>query len=97
MEGTSKRSGQGIITRGGTWSGQARSFRGTGIFWSAGDFNGDGVIDVGDVVYAVNYLYGAGPAPEPVELGDANGDGSVNVGDVVFLINYLFGGGPAPF
>ena len=61
-----------------------------------GDANGDGVIDIGDVVYLINYLYKNGSAPVPLENGDANCDSSVDVGDVVYLINYLFKGGPEP-
>ncbi|MGB2990576.1 MAG: C25 family cysteine peptidase [Candidatus Zixiibacteriota bacterium] len=61
-----------------------------------GDCNDDGTIDVGDVVYLVNYLYKNGTAPDPVEAGDANGDETVDVGDVVYLINYLYKAGPTP-
>jgi hypothetical protein len=61
-----------------------------------GDCNGDEIVDVGDVVYLVNYLYKNGSAPDPVEAGDANGDEIVDVGDVVHLINYLYKSGPAP-
>lgn len=61
-----------------------------------GDVNGDGVVDVGDVVYLINYLFKSGPVPSPREAGDVNTDGNVDVGDVVYLINYLFKGGPAP-
>ena len=61
-----------------------------------GDVNGDGLIDVGDVVYLVDYLYKDGPAPNPEEIGDVNCDGVVNVGDVIHLVNYLYRGGPPP-
>jgi hypothetical protein len=61
-----------------------------------GDCTGDGVTDVGDVVFLINYLFKAGAAPNPLQIGDANCDGVDDVGDVVFLINYLFKGGPAP-
>ena len=61
-----------------------------------GDANGDETIDVGDVVYLVNYLYKGGTAPDPVEAGDANCDAAVNVGDVVFLVSYLYRNGPPP-
>ena len=61
-----------------------------------GDANGDGVIDVGDVVYLVNYLFKNGPAPIPLQAGDVTRDGVVAVGDVVYLINYLFKNGPPP-
>jgi hypothetical protein len=61
-----------------------------------GDCNSDGNVDVGDVVYLINYLYRSGPVPNPLLSGDANKDGGVDVGDVVYLINYLFRNGPSP-
>ena len=64
--------------------------------FKVGDVNGDLQVDVGDVIYLINYLYRGGPAPFPIEGGDYNGDGVVDVGDVVYLINYLFKGGPPP-
>jgi hypothetical protein len=64
--------------------------------FTCGDCNGDGTVDVGDVVYLVNYLYRSGSAPDPVEAGDVNSDQTVDVGDVVHLVNYLFKGGPPP-
>jgi len=67
-----------------------------GINWRHGDANEDGVIDIGDVVYLLEYLFKGGPAPDPLEAGDTNCDGLVNIGDVVYLINYLFKGGTAP-
>jgi bacillopeptidase F len=62
----------------------------------AGDGNGDGVVDLADVVYLINYLYRSGPAPDPLAAGDSNGDCIVEMGDLVYLINYLYDGGPAP-
>jgi hypothetical protein len=61
-----------------------------------GDANGDKLVNVGDVVYLVTFLYKDGPAPAPMKAGDANCDGEVDVGDVVYLVNYLYRGGPAP-
>jgi photosystem II stability/assembly factor-like uncharacterized protein len=61
-----------------------------------GDVSKDGLIDLGDVVYLVNYLYRSGPVPEPLQAGDANCDGMVELGDVIYLINYLFKGGLPP-
>ena len=77
-------------------SNQIRYFMVTGIHASLGDFNGDGCVDVADVVFLINYLYTSGPAPDPLELGDVNCDEGVNIADVIFLINYLFKNGPAP-
>jgi hypothetical protein len=61
-----------------------------------GDANGDGVIDIGDVVYLINYLFRFGDPPCPSEAGDINCDEVIDIGDVVYLINYLFKDGPPP-
>jgi hypothetical protein len=61
-----------------------------------GDCNGDRIIDLGDAVYLVNYLYKSGPSPDPVESGNCNCDETVDLGDVVHLLNFLFKSGPAP-
>jgi hypothetical protein len=61
-----------------------------------GDVNADGVVDVGDVVHLVSYLYRDGPAPDPQGAGDVNCDGQADVGDVVYLINYLYREGDPP-
>ncbi|UCB53248.1 MAG: putative Ig domain-containing protein [Candidatus Zixiibacteriota bacterium] len=68
----------------------------TEVAYMNGDANHDLVIDVGDVIYIVGYLYDGGPDPLPLESADVNCDGIINVGDVVYLINYLFKGGPPP-
>ena len=64
--------------------------------FTCGDCNGDGTIDVGDVVYLVNYLYKNGSAPDPQQAGDCNCDATVDLGDVVYLINYLYKQGSPP-
>jgi hypothetical protein len=62
-----------------------------------GDVNDDGIVNVGDIVYLVSYLYRGGPAPVPMScVGDVNNDDIVNVGDIVYLVSYLYRGGPAP-
>lgn len=62
----------------------------------AGDVNKNGAINLGDIIYLVNYLYKGGPAPNPSRLGDATSDGITNLVDLVFLVNYVFKGGPGP-
>jgi hypothetical protein len=61
-----------------------------------GDANADGVVNVADVVFVVNFLYRGGDPPIPMEAGDANCDEIVNVADVVYLVNYLYRGGDPP-
>lgn len=57
----------------------------------------DPILDLGDVVYLINYLYKQGPAPLPyADQGDVNADGIVDLGDLVYMINYIFKGGPPP-
>jgi hypothetical protein len=61
-----------------------------------GDANGDGATNIGDAVFLINFIFSAGPAPDPMCMADANGDGQVNIGDAVYLINFVFNSGPAP-
>jgi len=61
-----------------------------------GDANGDGLVNIGDAVSIVNYVFKGGPTPNPPEAGDANCDRAINVGDAVYIINFIFKGGPAP-
>ncbi len=61
---------------------------------TAGDANGDGVVDAADIFYLVNFLLADGLPP--AGDSDANGDGVVSATDIFYLINYLFSGGPPP-
>jgi hypothetical protein len=61
-----------------------------------GDCNCDGTIDVGDVVFLVNYLFLGAFGPDPLDAGDADCNGEVDVGDIVYLVNYILLGGTPP-
>lgn len=62
-----------------------------------GDANGDWLVDVGDAVFIVNYIFKGGERPPmPYWRANPNGDEGVNVGDAVALVNYLFKGGARP-
>ncbi len=63
---------------------------------TCGDANGDGLVNVGDVVFMISYVFRSGPPPDPIEMADVNHDGSANVGDAVYLLNYAFRGGAPP-
>jgi hypothetical protein len=63
---------------------------------NTGDVNSDGAIDLGDVVFLINYLFKGGVAPDALRLGDPTADCVVDLGDVIFLLNYLYRGGPSP-
>jgi hypothetical protein len=91
----------GTVGQVGVGSGSSESFGARGGFWQArggvrGDVNGDGAINVGDVIHLVNFLYRDGPPPLPAWAGDFDCDGATNVGDVVQLVNYLYRDGPPP-
>lgn len=66
------------------------------VMFKHGDADGNGTIDVPDIVFLINYLYVDGPSPVPLFTGDANCDGNVNILDVVYLINFLYIDGPPP-
>jgi hypothetical protein len=61
-----------------------------------GDVNEDGILEVSDLIFLINYLFLAGSAPDPLALGDPNGDCSIDVADVTWVVNYLFTEGPEP-
>ncbi len=63
-----------------------------------GDVNGDGTINITDVVELMCIIF-AWPAcgePDPPCRGDADGNNIVNISDAVYLIAYIFGGGSPP-
>jgi hypothetical protein len=62
----------------------------------SGDASKDGIVDVSDIVYLLNYLYRSGPAPVPLESADVYPDHILDVSDLVFLLNYLYRHGAAP-
>jgi hypothetical protein len=78
--------------RGGTVTSAVRSFRTT----SLGDENGDGTVDVFDVIMLIDYVFSGGTGPNPVSIADVNGDCVADVFDVIYLIDHVFSGGPAP-
>ncbi len=66
------------------------------LSYTPGDASGDGLVDLGDVVYLINYLYKGGVRPASMKAADPNADCLVDVGDVVHLISYLYKSGSAP-
>ena len=60
---------------------------------TAGDVNSDGIINVLDIVAAVNFVLGAGtPDESEACAADYNGDGIINVLDIVAMVNVVLGG-----
>lgn len=83
-------------------SGRANAYNGVRYYGAlprpSGDCNGDGVVNVSDVVFLSNYKFGSppGPAPNPLCIADVDDDGMINISDIVWLINYLFLQPPGP-
>ncbi len=61
-----------------------------------GDPNGDGSIDIADVVFTPNWLFGKSRKPLCMDAADVNADGEVNVSDAAYLANWLFSGTAEP-
>ncbi len=66
------------------------------IDYQCGDASGDGIVNVGDAVFLINFIWREGAPPIPYVAGDAKGDGFIDIGDVVQLIDYIFRDGPSP-
>jgi hypothetical protein len=89
QSGTNPNNAKAVMGKIMEWFGISKSF-------TRGDTNGDGDINIADVIFLVNYLFLDGPAPTPLAAGDADSSGEVDIADVIFLINYLFLDGPPP-
>ncbi len=72
----------------------AASPLGQPIPFLCGDVTGDGIVNVGDVVYLIQYLFQEGSPPDPYEAGDANGDTRVSIADVIALELHVVYGTP---
>ncbi|MGE3966442.1 MAG: hypothetical protein AB7I09_20265 [Planctomycetota bacterium] len=70
-------------------------------FFTRGDANADGAINLTDVIRTVTAVFGTGAPLECPDAADANDDGALNVADPVMLLSYLFDSSvsalPAPF
>lgn len=58
-----------------------------------GDANGDGEVDVADIVNIANYILGSTAEGFLAEAADYDSDGTVDVADIVNIANYILGGG----
>ena len=67
-----------------------------------GDINGDGSIDIGDVVCLAEHMFCPFPETElcchPTcdDNADLDGSGAVDISDLVYFADYMFGTGTAP-
>lgn len=68
------------------------------FYYQCGDVNGDLEVNLIDILYLIDYIYGTpvGPEPTPISTGDVNSDGDINLIDVLYLIDYIYGTPPGP-
>lgn len=60
--------------------------------WDPGDVNGDGVINVEDVILVMQSILGLAQLEEwQQEAADVDGDGVINVDDVILIMQYVLG------
>ena len=64
--------------------------------YECGDANSSMNVDIDDVVFLVNYIFGGDAAPDPIITGDADCTEFVDIDDLVYVVLYIFQGGPAP-
>jgi hypothetical protein len=61
-----------------------------------GDCNSDGLIDIADPVFDLNFLFSFGPASTCLSAMDANDDDSLDLGDPIYLLTHHIGAGSPP-
>ena len=54
-----------------------------------GDVNGDGVVNITDVIYLVNYIMQPESTTIILKAADVNIDGNINITDAVGIINLI--------
>ena len=57
-----------------------------------GDVNGDGLVNVTDIVSTVNYIMEKPADSFNKDAADLNGDGKVNVTDIVMMVSIIMAG-----
>ncbi|MCH8027197.1 MAG: hypothetical protein IID63_03640 [candidate division Zixibacteria bacterium] len=66
-------------------------------FFVKGDYNGDNLTNMLDLIYLIDFQINSGPAPVGgVGRADANCDNNVNIADAVYFINFMFGSSGTP-
>jgi hypothetical protein len=62
-----------------------------------GDVNINGARSTSDIIYLVNFIFKAGPAPLPCPAtADVNCSGTIVSSDIIYLVNSVLKGGPPP-
>ncbi|MDH3892509.1 MAG: S8 family serine peptidase [candidate division Zixibacteria bacterium] len=55
-----------------------------------------GDINIADLVYLVDFMFNAGPAPDPYFVGNIDGLLLIDIADLVYMVDFMFNSGPPP-
>ncbi len=66
------------------------------LLYLCGDVDRDGLFNLLDIIYLIDYKFKNGPAPILPEAGDVDNSGVVDILDIVHMIDFKYKGGPAP-
>ena len=61
-----------------------------------GNCDGEGEVDIDDIVYLINYVFLSGPPPIPLPSDNVNCAGGIDIDDIVYLVCYVFQNGYLP-
>jgi len=61
-----------------------------------GDADDNGIINLTDAIFNLNYLFSGGAEPTCQDSADADNNGSLQLTDGVFILMFLFSGGASP-
>jgi formylglycine-generating enzyme required for sulfatase activity len=68
----------------------------TQMAFRRGDSDTNGVLNLTDAIYTLNFLFLGGPTPACLDAVDADDNGQLNLTDAVYTLNHLFLGGSPP-
>ncbi|MFN0057239.1 MAG: hypothetical protein ACKVX7_02170 [Planctomycetota bacterium] len=66
-------------------------------YFVRGDVTMDGVADLADVIFHLNYTFQGGVLPACDDAADANDDGHPDISDAIFMLYFLFLDGQQPW
>jgi hypothetical protein len=61
-----------------------------------GDVSADGMLDISDLIYLVDYMFRDGAAPRYPPAADVDANCSLDIGDIIYLVDFYFADGAPP-